>query len=85
MFLHQEGIIISRSAVIAGIFFASFSEKTRIEDFKAYDKKIQGEVTYLMNTLYERYNYTRKGAKEVCIYVIDNDLAGKYGNKPSST
>ncbi len=48
------------------------------EDFKTYDHKIQEDVTFLMNNLYTRYNYSRKGAQEVCIYVIDNDLAKKF-------
>ncbi|MDY6905279.1 MAG: serine protein kinase PrkA [Thermodesulfobacteriota bacterium] len=48
------------------------------EEFKAYDKKVRDDVTYMLNNLAERFNYTKKGAKEVCIYVIDNDLANKY-------
>jgi len=48
------------------------------EDFKTYDKRIRDDVTFLMYNLCKKYNYTDKGAKEVCIYVIDNDLAGKY-------
>ena len=48
------------------------------EDFKTYDQKIREDVTYLMNNLMERYRYTEQGAKAVCIYVIDNDLARKF-------
>jgi hypothetical protein len=48
------------------------------EDFKAYDKKIRDDVTFLMNNLMERYRYTENGAKAICIYVIDNDLARKF-------
>ena len=50
------------------------------DDFKAYDKRIQGDVTFLIKNLCEKYKYTEKGAKEVCIYVIDNDLARKFGD-----
>ena len=50
------------------------------EGFKAYDKKIKNDVTYLVNNLCTSYNYTQPGAKEVCIYVIDNDLAKKFSN-----
>jgi hypothetical protein len=35
-------------------------------------------VTYLINDLCEKYRYTELGAKEVCIYVIDSDLAKKF-------
>ncbi len=45
------------------------------ESFKTYDKKIRDDATFLMKNLREKYRYTRQGAKEICIYVIDNDLA----------
>ena len=48
------------------------------EAFKAYDRRIRDDVTFLMNNLCANYHYTRQGAKEVCIYVIDNDLAKKF-------
>ena len=48
------------------------------EAFKTHDKKIRDDVTYLMNNLCDRYRYTQQGAREVCIYVIDNDLAKKF-------
>ncbi len=46
--------------------------------FKTYDRRIRGEVTFLMNNLCRKYGYTQQGANEVCIYVIDNDLAKKF-------
>lgn len=48
------------------------------EDFKAYDRKIRHDVTYLIGNLCDHHQYTEQGAKEVCIYVIDNDLAKKF-------
>ncbi len=48
------------------------------EDFKTYDKKIRDDVSYLMTNLIEKLRYTPQGAKAVCIYVIDNDLARKF-------
>jgi len=48
------------------------------EDFKTYDKRIRDEVTYLKDNLCNKYGYTKQGAKEVCIYVIDNNLAKKF-------
>ena len=50
------------------------------EDFKAYDKKIRDDVTYLMKNICENFKYTELGAKEVCIYVIDSDLAKKFAS-----
>ncbi len=48
------------------------------EDFKSYDKRIREDVTFLINNLYEKYKYSKKGAREICMYVIDNDLAKRF-------
>jgi predicted Ser/Thr protein kinase len=48
------------------------------ESFQLHDKKIRADVTFLINNLYQKCRYTQKGAKEVCIYVIDKDLATKF-------
>jgi predicted Ser/Thr protein kinase len=48
------------------------------EPFKAYDGRTQEEVESLIRNLAARYGYSAKGAQEVCIYVIDNDLAQTY-------
>jgi predicted Ser/Thr protein kinase len=48
------------------------------DDFKTYDKRIRADVTFMMNNLCDKYNYTKRGSKEVCIYVIDNDLAKNF-------
>ena len=48
------------------------------EDFNAYDKRIKTDVTFLIKNLIRIYKYTPLGAKEICIYVIDNDLASQY-------
>ena len=50
------------------------------EGFKAYDKRIRDDVAYLLSNLCKKFKYTEQGAKEVCIYVIDNDLAKKFSN-----
>jgi predicted Ser/Thr protein kinase len=50
------------------------------EEFKTYDKKIREDVAYLIANLGKKYRYNEQGAKEVCIYVIDNDLAKKFVN-----
>ena len=50
------------------------------EAFKTYDKRIRADVTFMMNNLCDKYRYTKKGSKEVCIYVIDNNLAKNFVN-----
>ncbi len=60
-------------------------------EFKSHDRRIKEEVSYLVRNLMDKYGYTSQGAKEVCIYVIDNDLAQvfsahRYGqNKGAKT
>ena len=48
------------------------------KSFKTYDRKIQNDVTSLIQNLETKFRYTEKGAREVCIYVVDNDLAKKF-------
>lgn len=50
-------------------------------DFKTYDKRIRVDVKYLIRNLQRKFSYTEQGAKEVCIYVIDNDLARTFANR----
>jgi hypothetical protein len=54
--------------------FRSAIKDYATESFKAYDKRIRGDVRLLINNLNNKYGYTEQGAKEVCIYVIDNDI-----------
>ena len=48
--------------------------------FKSHDRRIRDDVTFLMTNLCEKCKYTQQGAKEICIYVIDNELAKKFAN-----
>ena len=48
------------------------------EDFKAHDKRIKRDVTFLVDNLVNKFGYSQQGANEICIYVIDNDLANKF-------
>jgi predicted Ser/Thr protein kinase len=50
------------------------------EDFRTYDKKIRDDVGYLIGNLCSRYRYTPNGAKEVCIYVVDNRIAERFAH-----
>jgi hypothetical protein len=51
------------------------------ESFKTYDQKIQDDVHFLMENLHRKHGYSRQGAKEICIYVIDNNLAAVFAGK----
>jgi len=58
--------------------FRSAIKDYATESFKTYDKRIREDVGLLMGNLKMKYGYTEQGAKEVCIYVLDNDLARKF-------
>jgi predicted Ser/Thr protein kinase len=46
--------------------------------FSSHDRRIREDVTFLMDNLCTKCKYSPQGAKEICIYVIDNDLAKKF-------
>jgi len=48
------------------------------EDFKTYDHKIQTDVRFLIANLGDRYGYNESSAREVCLYVIDHNLAEEF-------
>lgn len=48
------------------------------ENFKAHDKRIKRDVKFLIDNLVNKFEYSQQGANEICIYVIDNDLANKF-------
>ncbi len=48
------------------------------EKFRTHDKRIKKDVKFLIDNLTAKFGYTSQGANEVCIYVIDNDLANKF-------
>lgn len=50
------------------------------ENFKTYDNRIRNDVTFLMDNLCEKFAYSKLGAKEVCIYLIDNELAQNFAS-----
>ena len=48
------------------------------KSFKTYDRKIQNDVTYLIQNLETKFRYSELGSREVSMYVVDNDLAKKF-------
>ncbi|MFA8300696.1 MAG: hypothetical protein ACEPOV_11075 [Hyphomicrobiales bacterium] len=46
--------------------------------FNSYDARMKHDVNLLMLNLKDKFKYTREGARQVCIYVLDNKLAEKY-------
>ncbi len=48
------------------------------DQFRTYDKKIQSDITFMIENLQKKHRYSRQGAKEICSYVIDNNLAEMF-------
>lgn len=48
------------------------------DTFKTYDKRIRSEVSLLFGNLETKFGYSRMGAKQICIYAVDNDLANLF-------
>ena len=79
----QERYIYSLKEKVLDPFLKNENFRRAIADydtdkFRTYDKRIQADVTFLLNNLNEKYYYSHQGAKEVCMYVIDNKLAEKF-------
>jgi len=48
------------------------------KEFKAHDKKIKRDATYLIQSLMRRFEYSEKDAKDICIYVLDKEVIKKF-------
>ncbi len=48
------------------------------KNFNAYDKRLKTDVKLLITNLNKKYDYTIKGAKQICIYAIDKSLFKIY-------
>ena len=51
------------------------------ENFRTYDKKVRADVNFLITNLCERFNYTRQGAREVALYLIDNKIFEDFSSE----
>ena len=51
------------------------------QEFKTFDTRLKDHVTHMIENLVSR-GYTEQGAKEICIYVIDQELVKKF-ERPS--
>ena len=58
--------------------FRNAVKEYNTRDFQSHDKKIRKDVTFLIHKLMNRFNYSENGAKDVCIYVIDQGIAEKF-------
>ncbi|MGB9851621.1 MAG: serine protein kinase PrkA [Candidatus Kapaibacteriota bacterium] len=64
-------------------FSENINFKTALVEFEEkglekYDEKIRRTITFLLKNLMNKYNYTKEGAIQVVIYVLENKLDKKY-------
>jgi hypothetical protein len=48
------------------------------EEFRTYDHRIRADVSYLIANLCDRYEYNESSAREVCLYVLDQNLSEEF-------
>lgn len=48
------------------------------KDFETFDTRLKEHVVVMIKNLVEKFGYTEQGAREVCLYVMDKDLVGKF-------
>ncbi len=46
--------------------------------FKTFDTRIREHITYMIKNLVNKFGYTEQGAKEICLYVLDQKLTEKF-------
>jgi hypothetical protein len=47
-------------------------------EFDTFDTRLKEHVTSMIKNLMKKFGYTEQGAKEICLYVIDKNLAAKF-------
>lgn len=51
--------------------------------FDSYDDNIKNSVKFLIDNLQNKFGYTMNGAKYVCVYMIDNNIAENFSDQDS--
>lgn len=48
------------------------------KEFNIFDARLREHVAYMIKNLVEKFGYTEQGAKEICLYVVDQKLVDKF-------
>ena len=59
----------------------NFKEAVRAfgtKEFETFDTRLKEHVAYLVKNLVDKFGYTEKGAKEICLYVVDQKLVERF-------
>jgi hypothetical protein len=49
-----------------------------IQEFETFDTRLKEHIVYMNKNLINKFGYTEEGAKEICLYVIDQNLVEKF-------
>lgn len=83
-FLHERYIHNLKEKVmdpfVKNANFRSAVKDYATDAFRTYDKRIRHAVSFLIGNLVKKYGYTDQGAREVCIYVLDNELTKVFSD-----
>ena len=47
-------------------------------EFETFDTRLREHVAYMIKNLVNRFGYTEQGAKEICLYVVEQKLIEKF-------
>lgn len=47
-------------------------------EFDTFDTRLKAQVVFMIKNLVDKLGYTEQGAKEICLYVVDKNLAEKF-------
>ena len=50
----------------------------KTDDFKTFDTRLKEHIIHMIKNLVDKFGYTEQGAKEICLYVIDQKLVEKF-------
>ncbi|MBI2057653.1 MAG: serine protein kinase PrkA [Candidatus Yanofskybacteria bacterium] len=53
------------------------------EKFKTFDTRLKEHATHMTRNLEEKFGYSEQGAKEICLYAIEQKLVDKFPSKRS--
>ena len=47
-------------------------------EFDTFDTRLREQVVFMIRNLVDKFGYTEQGAKEICLYIVDKNLAEKF-------
>lgn len=54
------------------------------EEFETFDTRLKEHISHMITNLVGNFGYSQQGAKEICLYVLDKNLVGKFSGQDVS-